>query len=114
MLENLPGEGGPPSMSTPVPAPTCQHQFTDHTTCNGVALHNHSYCMWHRTEADRRRRATRITRGSRQRRISLTLSHDPRVVRHNLQQVIDAMIADRISNKRAGILLYAIANTVYS
>ena len=92
----------------------CKHQFSDHTTCEAVALRNHHYCMWHRTEADRRRRAKRQSSHSRRRPISLTVSTHPKVVQHNIQQVIDAMLSDRISNKRAGVLLYAIANSIYS
>jgi len=94
--------------------PTCQHQFSDHTTCNGVALQGHRYCMWHRTEADRRRRATRVIREPRNKRILLTMSKHPSIVLHNLQQVMDAICADRISNKRAGLLLYAITNSMSS
>ena len=92
----------------------CQHQFSDHTTCEAVALRNQIYCTWHRTASDRVRRAHRYTRQPRQRRISLTVSKHSNVVQHNIQQVIDAMLSDRISNKRAGVLLYAIANNIYS
>jgi len=104
------GEGVPQSMTVQI----CKHQFSDRTTCEAVALRNHHYCMWHRTEADRRRRTHRFVRQSRHRRISLTVSTHPNIVQHNIQQVIDAMLSDRISNKRAGVLLYAIANTIYS
>ena len=101
---------GPPSMTVQL----CKHQFSDRTTCEAVALRDHHYCQWHRTEADRRRRFHRESRRSRRRPISLTISTHPSVMQHNIQQVIDAMLADRISNKRAGILLYAIANNFYS
>jgi hypothetical protein len=92
----------------------CTHQFSDRTSCEAVALRNGPYCQWHRTEADRRRRADRVQRQSRRKRVTLTISKHPSVAQHNVQQVIDAMLADRISNKRAGILLYAIANNLYS
>jgi hypothetical protein len=92
----------------------CQHQFTDHTTCEAVALKGQSYCIWHRTANDRLRRAQRVTRKPRRRSVNLTISSHTNVVQHNIQQVIDAMLSDRISNKRAGILLYAIANNLYS
>jgi hypothetical protein len=104
------GRGSPTPMSTPL----CKHQFTDRTTCQSVALRGQHYCMWHRTEADRRRRSARVTRLSRRRPISLTISQNPSIAQHNIQQVIDAILADRISDKRAGILLYAIANNLYS
>ena len=94
--------------------PTCQHEFSDHTTCNGVALHGHLYCMWHRTEADRRRRAKRAMRQPRNKRILLTMSNHPNIIQHNLQQVMNAICADRISNKPAGLLLYAITNSMSS
>ena len=91
----------------------CQHQFSDHTTCEAVALRNLPYCKWHRTANDRIRRANRVTRQPRKRPISLTVSKHPNVVQHNVQQVIDGMLSGRISDRRAGVLLYAIANTVY-
>src|SRR6185369_17669914 len=52
----------------------CQHQFSDHTTCEAVALRNLLYCKWHRTAKDRLLRADRITRQPRHRPISLTVS----------------------------------------
>jgi hypothetical protein len=94
--------------------PTCKHQFSDHTTCNAVAQQGKAYCMWHRTESDRRRRYVRTQRVPRNKRILLTMSNNRYIVSHNLQQVIDAICANRLSNKRAGLLLYAITNSMSS
>ena len=92
----------------------CSHQFTDGTTCEAVAVRNHPYCIWHRTEADRLRRSRRCTRETRRKRIVITVSDHPNVAQHNIQQVLDAMLSNRISDRRAGMLLYAIATTIYS
>ena len=94
--------------------PLCNHQFSDNSTCRSVALRGLSHCQWHRTENERLRRSERIEGQPRRRSISLTISRHPNVAQHNIQQVIDAMLADRISNKRAGLLLYALSNNIYS
>jgi hypothetical protein len=92
----------------------CHHKFSDGTICDCVANHATLYCRWHRTAADRQRRTQRVVRRSRHKPISFTIASNPKVAQHNIQQVLDALLSNRISDRRAGVLLYAIATTIYS
>ncbi len=91
----------------------CQHVFADGGQCYGVAGAGDDYCRWHLTVEDReRRRVSARSKRTKSRKVvedlEIPMIEDPFTLQVALNEVMDAIIDDRIDNRRAGLLLYAL------
>jgi hypothetical protein len=93
----------------------CEHIKTNGEFCGSPALRGRNYCYFHLTYIGRRLRAERLHARA------MAAAADPRVVPLELppledansvqmavMQVIDAILHNRLDNKRAGLVLYAL------
>jgi len=85
-------------------APQCQHIKTNGTRCGSPALRSRNFCYFHHVAHDLRR----IRRQRPQARFELPLFEDANAIQMAIQQVAEAVLEERIDNKRAGLLLFAL------
>jgi len=83
--------------------------------CGSPALRGRSYYYFHLTYIGRRMRAERVREKAASRGVEAGITplempplEDANSVQMALMQVIDAILHDRIDNKRAGLVLYAL------
>ena len=88
----------------PKSVPQCHHTKTDGMRCGSPAMHSHSFCYYHaRMRADMKRVSGPDAR-------ELPLQFPPLEDAHSIQlalmEIARAIAQDRISDKKAGLLLY--------
>src|SRR5271167_1358114 len=88
--------------------PTCDHLKEDGVYCSSPALHNQRYCYFHLNARARRVQAARARLRGQSCRLQLPVLDDLHAVQASLMQVLDALADDRVDNKRAGLMLYAL------
>lgn len=86
--------------------PQCHHTKTDGLRCGSPAMRHHSFCYYHtQLRADMKRASSAEAR-------TLPLQLPPFEDAHSIQlaimEVTRALIDDRITEKKAGLLLYAL------
>lgn len=92
----------------------CQHIKSNGEFCGSPALRRRDYCYFHLTHIGRKLRAERAQEAARRApepqalRLEIPLLEDANAVQIALIQVIDAVLNERIDNKRAGLVLYAL------
>ncbi len=88
----------------PKSVPQCHHTKTDGMRCGSPAMHGHSFCYYHaRMRADMQRAS-----GPDARELPLQLPplEDAHSIQLALMEIARAIAQDRISDKKAGLLLY--------
>jgi hypothetical protein len=96
----------------------CEHVKSNGEFCGSPALRGRNYCYFHLTLIGRRLRAERhyeraqatsqATSDNAVVRLDLPPLEDPNSIQVALMQVVDALLANRIDSKRAGLVLYAL------
>jgi len=93
----------------------CEHIKTNGEFCGSPALRGRNYCYFHLTYIGRRLRAERVREKAAAYGVDpgvvpleLPPLEDANSVQMALMQVIDAILHNRIDNKRAGLVLYAL------
>jgi len=84
--------------------PQCEHIKTNGTRCGSPALRSRKFCYFHHVAHDLRY----LRRSRPQARFELPLLEDANAVQMAIQQVAEAVLDERIDNKRAGLLLFAL------
>ena len=85
---------------------TCDHVKPNGTCCESPALRDDEYCYFHRGQRERTKRQLRAAR--KQKPLELPHLEDLESVHLALGDVLNALISDRIDNKKAGLLLYGL------
>lgn len=93
----------------------CEHIKTNGEFCGSPALRGRNYCYFHLTYIGRRLRAERVREKAASYGVDASVVplelpplEDANSVQMALMQVIDAILHNRIDNKRAGLVLYAL------
>ncbi len=93
----------------------CEHIKTNGEFCGSPALRGRNYCYFHLTYIGRRLRAERVRETAASYGVDASVVplelpplEDANSVQMALMQVIDAILHNRIDNKRAGLVLYAL------
>jgi hypothetical protein len=81
----------------------CEHIKTNGTRCGSPALRQRRYCYFHFCAHDLRRRRREQPHS----RLVLPLLEDANSIQMAIQQIAEAVLDERIDNKRAGLLLFA-------
>ena len=87
-------------------APTCNHVKSNGSFCGSPALANDPYCYYHRSARERTKRQLRQAR--RQQPLQLPNLEDSESIQIALGDVLNAILADRIDPRKAGLLLYGL------
>jgi hypothetical protein len=87
-------------------APTCNHVKSNGRFCGSPALANDDYCYYHRSSRERTKRQLRHAR--RQKPLQLPLLEDRESIQIAIGEVLNAILADRIDTRKAGLLLYGL------
>lgn len=82
---------------------SCQHIKTNGTRCGSPALNNRRFCFFHHRASDLRR----LRLDHPQFRGEFPLLEDANAVQMAIQEVVGAVLQDRIDLRRAGLLLFA-------
>ena len=90
---------------------TCDHLKEDGVYCSSPALRDQRYCYFHLNLRARRVQAARARLHGDSRRFQMPILDNMHAVQAGIQQVVDALADDRIDNRRAGLLLYALQQT---
>jgi|SRR5271166_2944954 len=91
-----------------MPYRTCDHLKADGVYCSSPALRDQRYCYFHLNIRARRVQAARARLHGDPRRFQMPILDNMHAVQSGIQQVVDALADDRIDNRRAGLLLYAL------
>ena len=91
-----------------MPYRTCDHLKEDGVYCSSPALRDQRYCHFHLNVRARRVQAARARLRGDVRRFQMPILDNMHAVQAGIQQVVDALADDRIDNRRAGLLLYAL------
>src|SRR5208337_2198582 len=86
----------------------CRHIKVDGVFCQTPALHGRDYCHFHLRALGRRMRMARERARREPHRLVLPILEDMNAVHVALMQVLDAVAADQLDDKRAGLLLYGL------
>ncbi len=87
-------------------APTCNHVKSNGRFCGSPALANDAYCYYHRSSRERTKRQLRHAR--RHKPLQLPLLEDRESIQIAIGDVLNAILADRIDTRKAGLLLYGL------
>ena len=88
---------------------TCDHLKEDGVYCSSPALRDQRYCHFHLNARARRVQAAHARlHGEARPRFQMPVLDNMHAVQAGIQQVVDALADDRIDNRRAGLLLYAL------
>ena len=93
-------------MQLPSNIPQCRHTKLNGLRCGSPALHGKPLCHFH-TQLGREHRPGR-SNSSEGLAITLPLLEDANAIQLALMQIIQSVLADTISDKKAGLLLYAL------
>jgi hypothetical protein len=89
----------------------CKHVFTYGKCCEAPALRGSEYCYWHHGSA-RRARQREVIAGpvaaNANTGITIPLLEDGNSIQVSIQEVIHALLDQRIDHKRASLVLYAL------
>lgn len=88
----------------PKSIPQCRHTKTNGVRCGSPALRNHSFCYFHSNLRAHQRRASSAE--ARELPIQLPPLEDAHAIQFALMDIGRAILEDRISDKKAGLLLY--------
>ena len=92
-----------------MPHRTCDHLKEDGVYCSSPALRDQRYCYFHLHARARRVQAAHARlHGEARPRFQMPVLDNMHAVQAGIQQVVDALADDRIDNRRAGLLLYAL------
>ena len=92
-----------------MPHRTCDHLKEDGVYCSSPALRDQRYCYFHLNARARRVQAAHARlHGEARPRFQMPVLDNMHAVQAGIQQVVDALADDRIDNRRAGLLLYAL------
>ena len=83
--------------------PQCQHIKTNGLQCGSPALRERKFCYFHQ----RSRELHHLRKRHPQMKLYIPLLEDANAVQIAIQQVAEAIVEERIDNKRAGLLLFA-------
>ena len=97
-----------------MPYRTCDHLMEDGVYCSSPALRDQRYCYFHLNARARRVQAAQARLHGDARRFQLPILDNMHAVQAGIQQVVDALADDRIDNRRAGLLLYALQQAAAS
>ena len=97
-----------------MPYRTCDHLKEDGIYCSSPALRDHRYCYFHLNTRARRVQAARARLHGDSRRFQMPVLDNMHAVQAGIQQVVDALADDRLDNRRAGLLLYALQQAAAS
>ncbi|HVP55812.1 MAG TPA: hypothetical protein VMU45_12545 [Candidatus Eisenbacteria bacterium] len=97
-----------------MPYRTCDHLMEDGVYCSSPALRDQRYCHFHLNARARRVQAARARLHGDSRRFQMPILDNMHAVQAGIQQVLDALADDRIQNRRAGLLLYALQQAAAS
>lgn len=97
-----------------MPYRTCDHLMEDGVYCSSPALRDQRYCYFHLNARARRVQAAQARLHGDKRRFQMPVLDNMHAVQAGIQQVIDALADDRIDNRRAGLLLYALQQAAVS
>lgn len=89
----------------------CCHVMSDGMKCKSPALKRQSYCYFHHRYNQRQRRRIQLGGpvGTNQNTgIEMPLVESWETIQIGIQEVVEAIVDDRISTKRAGLMLYAL------
>ncbi len=84
----------------------CKHIKADGTTCKAIALRNEVFCYFHLATRDRVRRQRVAT--ERKLPLQLPVLEDRAAVQLAIGDVINAVLSDRIDQRRAALVLYGL------
>ena len=95
-------------MSLPLPknVPQCQHTKLSGVRCGSPAMKKRRYCYFHRQVRLLQHRHS--SKYARQRPLVLPMLEDAASIQFALMEVTRAVLDDRISDKKAGLVLYAL------
>ena len=95
-------------MSLPLPknVPQCQHTKLSGVRCGSPAMKGRRYCYFHRQVRLLQHRHS--SKYARQKPFILPMLEDAASIQFALMEVTQAVLDDRISEKKAGLLLYAL------
>jgi hypothetical protein len=82
----------------------CEHIKTNGLRCGSPALRDRRYCYFHFCAHDLRRRRREKPNAP----FMLPLLEDANAIQMAIQQVAEAVLEERIDNKRAGLVLFAL------
>ena len=92
-----------------MPYRTCDHLKEDGVYCSSPAVRDQRYCYFHLNARARRVQAAHARlHGQARPRFQMPVLDNMHAVQAGIQQVVDALADDRIDNRRAGLLLYAL------
>ena len=92
-----------------MPYRTCDHLKEDGVYCSSPALRDQRYCNFHLNARARRVQAAHARlHGQARPHFQMPVLDNMHAVQAGIQQVVDAIADDRIDNRRAGLLLYAL------
>lgn len=93
-------------------AHACEHVFHDGNTCMHVAPPGEQFCRWHDTAAKREERRMQWAAKRRNRKaipdLDIPTIEDPQSLQIAIHEVMDAIIDGRLTDRRAGWLLYGL------
>jgi hypothetical protein len=102
-------------IGSPKAARQCEHIMVNGEFCGSPAMRERNYCYFHLTYIGRRLRAERSHAASVAKSnaapvttLELPPLEDANSIQMSLMQVIDAVLHNRLDNKRAGLVLYAL------
>ncbi len=85
---------------------TCKHIKANGTFCESPALRNETYCYFHLAARDRIRR--QIENAKSRRVLQLPVLEDQETIQLALGDVANALLANRIDTRKAGLIFYAL------
>ena len=90
----------------------CTHMFHDGNTCMNVAAPGEDFCFWHDTAAKREERRMHWAAKRRHKKaipdLDIPTIEDPESLQIAIHEVMDAIIDGRLTDRRAGWLLYGL------
>ena len=93
-------------MSLPMNVPQCRHVKKNGVRCACPAIRGHYFCHWHAELRAHERRHSSAE--ARQQPLQLPPFEDAHCIQLAIMEVTRALLEDRISEKRAGLILYAL------
>lgn len=88
------------------PAPTCNHVKPNGQFCDSPSLKHDDYCYFHRSLRERTKRHLRHAR--QQKPLQIPPLEDIETIQIAIGDVVNALLADRIDAKKAGLALYGL------
>ena len=86
--------------------PTCNHVNANGRFCKSPALNSDDYCYFHRSSRERTKRQLRHARQNLP--LQLPVLEDEETIQLAIGDVLNALLADRIDCKKAGLILYGL------